>query len=115
MLRLLQYIGVIEHVPVNTPTSWCSRMVITPKHDGTPRRVVDFQSVNSHCQRQTHHTKSPWQIASAVPPALLHEGEGVELCLAVPGEAPRDLFQDWRERFAGQADARNLEGGFWRL
>ena len=61
-------LGVIERVPVNTPTTWCSRMIITPKHDGSPRRVVDFQAVNNHCPRQTHHTESPWQIASAVPP-----------------------------------------------
>ena len=61
-------LGVIERVPVNTPTTWCSRMIITPKHDGSPRRVVDFQAVNDHCPRQTHHTRSPWQIASSVPP-----------------------------------------------
>ena len=61
-------LGVIERVSVNTPTTWCSRMVITLKHNGSPRRVVDLQSVNDHCPRQTHHTKSPWQIASAVPP-----------------------------------------------
>ena len=61
-------LGVIERVPVNTPTTWCSRMIITPKHDGTPRRVVDFQAVNAHCPRQTHHTQSPWEIASSVPP-----------------------------------------------
>ena len=60
--------GLVLRVPVNTPISWCSRMVITLKHDGSPRRVVDFQAVDSHCPRQTHHTKSPWQIASAVPP-----------------------------------------------
>ena len=61
-------LGVLERVPVNTPTTWCSRMIITPKHDGSPRRVVDFQAVNDHCPRQTHHTQSPWQIASSVPP-----------------------------------------------
>ena len=61
-------LGVIERVPVNEPTSWCSRMVITPKHDGSPRRVIDYQPVNDHCPRQTHHTRSPWQVASAVPP-----------------------------------------------
>ena len=64
-------LGVIERVPVNTPTTWCSRMIITPKHDGSPRRVVDYQAVNSHCPRQTHHTQSPWQIASAVPPSCV--------------------------------------------
>ena len=62
-------LGVLERVPVNTPTSWVSRMIITPKSDGSPRRVVDFQAVNEHCPRQTHHTQSPWQIASAVPPS----------------------------------------------
>ena len=61
-------LGVLERVPVNTPTTWCSRMIITPKHDGSPRRVVDFQQVNDKCPRQTHHTRSPWQIASSVPP-----------------------------------------------
>ena len=61
-------LGVIERVPVNTPVRWCSRMLITPKSDGSPRRVVDFQPVNAHCPRQTHHTRSPWQIASSVPP-----------------------------------------------
>ena len=44
-------LGVIRRVPVNTPTLWCSRMLITAKHDGSPRRVVDFQPVNEHCPR----------------------------------------------------------------
>ena len=55
-------LGVLERVPVNEPTSWCSRMIITPKHDGSPRRVIDYQPVNDHCPRQTHHTRSPWQV-----------------------------------------------------
>ena len=60
-------LGVLERVPVNEPTSWLSRMIITPKHDGSPRRVIDYQPVNDHCPRQTHHTRSPWQVASSVP------------------------------------------------
>ena len=60
-------LGVVERVPVNDPVTWCSRMVITPKPDGSPRRCVDFQPLNDHCPRQTHHTMSPWQIASSVP------------------------------------------------
>ena len=60
-------LGVIEKVPVNTPLTWCSRMLIRPKHDGSPRRVVDFTPVNKHAPRQTHHTKSPWTIASSIP------------------------------------------------
>ena len=61
-------LGVIEKVPVNDPVTWCSRMVITPKTDGSPRRVVDFTSLNKHAPRQTHHTESPWSIVSSVPP-----------------------------------------------
>ena len=60
-------LGVIEKVPENTPTEWCSRMVITAKSDGSPRRVVDYKPVNDHAPRQTHHTETPWAIASAVP------------------------------------------------
>ena len=60
-------IGVIERVPVNEPVTWTSRMLVTPKSDGSPRRVIDFQSVNAHTPRQTHHTRSPWAIASSIP------------------------------------------------
>ena len=42
-------------------------MVCTAKHDGTPRRTVDYGAVNTHCPRQTHHTPSPWHLASGVP------------------------------------------------
>ena len=41
-------LGVLEKVPVNDPVTWTSRMVITPKPDGGPRRVVDFQQLNKH-------------------------------------------------------------------
>ena len=60
-------LGVLERVPLNTPVRWQSRMVCTAKHDGTPRRTVDYNAVNANCPRQTHHTPSPWQLASAVP------------------------------------------------
>ena len=60
-------LGVIEKVPVNEPVKWCSRMLVTPKHDGTPRRVIDFSPLNKHAPRQTHHTRSPYQIAASVP------------------------------------------------
>ena len=37
-------LGVIEPVPINTPVTWCSRMVVVPKHNGEPRRTVDLHS-----------------------------------------------------------------------
>lgn len=60
-------IGVLERVPVNDPVTWCSRMVIAPKPDGSPRRVVDYTALNKHAPRQTHHTESPWSIVSSIP------------------------------------------------
>ena len=60
-------LDVIERVPVNEPARWISRMLITAKADGSPRRVIDYQAVNAHTPRQTHHTRNPWAIASSVP------------------------------------------------
>ena len=60
-------LGIIEPVPLNTPSKWCARMVVVPKHDGSPRRTVDFRALNSASRRQTHHTQSPFILASKVP------------------------------------------------
>ena len=60
-------IGVLERVDPNTPTTWCSRMVVTGKADGTPRRTVDLQPQNKHSVRQTHHVPSPFHLADRVP------------------------------------------------
>jgi len=51
-------LGVIENVEPNTPSSWCHRANWTRKSDSSPRRVVDFQSLNKQCIRNTHHTST---------------------------------------------------------
>ena len=61
-------LGIIEPVPPGTPTIWCSRMVVVPKKDGSPRRTVDLQDLNAATYRATHHTPSPFNQASLVPP-----------------------------------------------
>ena len=61
-------LGVIEPVPVGTPVTWCSRMVIAAKKSGEPRRTVDFQPLNRFAVRETHHTPSPSHLARSVPP-----------------------------------------------
>ena len=60
-------IGVLERVNPNTPVTWCSRMVVTAKSDGSPRRTVDLQPQNRHSVRQTHHVQSPFHLAGQVP------------------------------------------------
>ena len=60
-------LGVIEPVPIGEPVTWCHRMVVCAKNDGTPRRTVDFQALNLYATRETHHTKSPFHQARSVP------------------------------------------------
>ena len=69
--RLDRYLanGVIEPVPVGDPVTWCSQMFPT-KREGDPkiRLVVDYQKLNDHCQRETHHVQSPFRLACQVKP-----------------------------------------------
>ena len=62
-------LGIVEPVPPGTPTIWCSKMVVVAKKDGSPRRTVDLQHLNAATYRETHHTPSPYNQASVVPPA----------------------------------------------
>ena len=60
-------LGVIEPVPVGEPVTWCHRMVICAKKNGKPRRTIDFQPLNVHATRETHHTQSPFHQVRSVP------------------------------------------------
>ena len=60
--------GIFKPVPIGTAITWCSPMVVVSKADGTPCRTVDFQQLSAHCLRETHHTASPFQLVSQVPP-----------------------------------------------
>ena len=60
--------GVLEKVGVNDPVTWCSRMVVTRKHNGEPRRTIDLQVLNEASLRQTHPTMPPFQKAMSIPP-----------------------------------------------
>jgi hypothetical protein len=52
-------LGVIERVPYGEPVTWCHRMVVTRKHDGSLRRTVDLSPLNKFCKRETFATESP--------------------------------------------------------
>ena len=60
-------LGVIERVPYGEPVTWCHRMVVTRKHDGSPRRTVDLSPLNKYCQRETFAMESPFQLARRIP------------------------------------------------
>ena len=59
--------GVLEKVPTGEPSVWCAQMVVVPKANGQPRRVVDLQELSKWCQRETHHTRPPFDMISSVP------------------------------------------------
>ena len=54
-------LGVLEQVPIGNPVTWCHRMVICSKKNGSLRRTIDFQPLNQHATRETHHTQSPFR------------------------------------------------------
>ena len=60
-------LGVLEQVPIGNAVTWCHRMVVCPKKNGSLRRTINFQALNSHATRETHHTQSPFHQARAVP------------------------------------------------
>ena len=60
-------LGVIERVPYGAPVTWCHRMVVTRKHDGSPRRTVDLSPLNKYCQQETFAMESPFHLACRVP------------------------------------------------
>ena len=56
-------LGVIERVPYGEPVTWCHRMVVTRRHDGSPRRAVDLSPLNKFSQLETFATESPFHLA----------------------------------------------------
>ena len=52
-LRCDVRLGVLEEVPPNTPSTWCSRMCIQVKKNGKPQRTIDLQALNKHAVRHS--------------------------------------------------------------
>lgn len=59
--------GILEKVPYGQPVTWCHRLVVTRKHDGSPRRTVDLSPLNRFCTRETHGAESPYHLARRIP------------------------------------------------
>ena len=68
-------LGVIERVPYGEPVTWCHRMVIMRKHDGSPRITVDLSPLNKFCQRETFAMESPFHLARRITQGHLENGD----------------------------------------
>ena len=60
-------LGILEKVVINSPVKWLSRMLVTMKKDGLPRRIMDYKKLNNAIPRQTNIAKSPFLCASDCP------------------------------------------------
>ena len=59
-------LGILERVPHGELILWCHRMVITCKHDGSPRRSVDLYPLNKFCRRETFAAEAPFKLARRI-------------------------------------------------
>ena len=59
--------GILAKVGVGESVDWCTRLVPVTKKDGTPRIAADFQELNKHIKRETHHTPYPFNIVNRIP------------------------------------------------
>lgn len=101
-------LGVIEPVPVVTPTTWCSRMVVAPKKDGSPKQMVDLQKLNDAIMRETHHTLSPFNQVSMIPAhtrkTVLDAWNGYHSLLLSPAARNRYRYCRAPQGFHGSGD-----------
>ena len=62
-------LGVIEKVPLGSPSAWCLPMSFVPKKNGKDvRTIFDGTKLNEHVYRTTHPFPSPTDIVSSIPP-----------------------------------------------
>ena len=59
-------LGILEKVPHGEPTQRCHRIVITRKHDGTPRRTVDLSPLNKFCRRETFASETLFKLVRRI-------------------------------------------------
>ena len=92
-------LGVLEQVPLGEPVTWCHRMVICAKKNGKPRRTIDFQPLNAHAGRETHHTQSPFHQARSVPQGkkktVFDAWNGYGFCIRVNYQTHRRAVHHW--------------------
>ena len=62
-----ELLGVIEGVQFGEAVEWCHDMVVTRKHNGSPRQTVDLSLLSKYWKRETHDAKSPFHLARRIP------------------------------------------------
>ena len=92
--------GVLEYPPLNEAVTLCHMMVITTKHDGTPRRTVDMSALNKSCKREPHIGRYPFQMARAIPRGIWKRMPGMDI-IAFLSEKKTGTSQRSKHQSAG--------------
>ena len=60
--------GILEdRSGMNNHDLWLAPMIVVPKKDNSPRRVIDFSLLNKYCKRSATVTLDTNRMATAVP------------------------------------------------
>ena len=60
--------GILENVSgKKNHDLWLAPMIVVPKKDNSPRRVIDFSLLNKYCKRSAEVTLDTNRMATAVP------------------------------------------------
>ena len=62
--------GILRKAPIGEPNDWCMRMVVVRKKNGKLRRAIDFRPLNLVSKREPHHTPTPFEVVSNIPPRM---------------------------------------------
>ena len=65
-LSLFLESGVVEKVPDDEVTEWCSPGFFVPKPNGKVRLVVDYRSINKFIERPVHPFPSPRDVLKSI-------------------------------------------------
>ena len=62
-----EVLGVVECIPYGEPVTWCHRVVVTRKHNSSPRWTVDLSSLNKFYQPEMFAMELAFHLARRVP------------------------------------------------
>ena len=91
--------GILEDVSGQANHDlWLAPMIVVPKKDNTPRRVIDFSLLNKFCKRSAKATLDTNRMATAVP--IPEEGQEIFFscldawngCHSIPLNDVKNLF-----------------------
>ena len=61
-------LNTLKPMPMGLSSIWCTQMAVVANDNGSPRRVMDYQTLNAATYRKTYHPTPPFRQVSSIPP-----------------------------------------------